>query len=199
MQNSMSKGTNTPATLLAIFNNIILLENEVIEKIEEILEYKVLRKKELLLREGLICNHIYFIEKGLVRSYYTEDDNEVTTWFMKENDLIISVKSFFQQTPSTENLEALEDCELYYIRYQNLSALYIRYHSFDIIGRTLTQHYYILSEERLLNLRKKEAITRYKYLVKYHPQIIIRSPLKYIASYLGITMETLSRLRAKRI
>ncbi|MDI9365588.1 MAG: Crp/Fnr family transcriptional regulator [Flavobacterium sp.] len=195
----MSKQTNIPETLLAIFNSIVPLKTEVLAEIGEILEFKTLKKKELLLKEGQTSKHIYFIEKGLIRSFYTETDAEITTWFMKENDLIISVKSFYMQVPSTESLEAIEDCELYYISHQSLNALYMKCHSFNTIGRILTQHYYMLSEDRLLNLRKKEAITRYKHLLQYHPEIILRSPLKYIASYLGITIETLSRLRAKRI
>ncbi len=195
----MSNTTNMPTVLLQICNAIVPLEDEVIAAIEQALTYKPLKKRELLLKEGQTSKHIYFIESGLIRSFYTEGETEITTWFMKENDLIISVKSFFQQVPSIENLEAVEDCALYYISYKNLDELYTKYQSFNTIGRVLTQHYYIMSEERLLNLRKKEAITRYKYLLQYHPQIIMRCPLKHIASYLGITIETLSRLRAKRI
>jgi len=195
----MIKKTNIPNALLAIFNNIMPLEESLIVEIGEIIEYKTLKKRELLLKEGQTSKHIYFIEKGLIRSFYTDIDTEITTWFMKENDLIISVKSFFMQLPSVESLEAIEDCELYYISYQSLHMLYTKYQSFNTIGRILTQHYYMLSEERLLNLRKKAAISRYKHLLQYHPQIIARSPLKFIASYLGIEMETLSRLKAKRI
>lgn len=195
----MTRSTNIPVALLQICNAITPMQANVVADIEQALEYKFLKKKDLLLKEGQVNKHIYFIEKGLIRSFYTEEDNEITTWFMKENDLIISVKSFFIQAPSTESLEAIEDCDLYYISHKSLNELYNKYQSFNTIGRVLTQHYYMLSEERLLNLRKKEALTRYQHLLQYHPQIAMRSPLKYIAAYLGITIETLSRLRAKRI
>ena len=195
----MNTSTNIPTALLQICNAIVPLQADVIADIELFLEYKFLKKKELLLKEGQVSKHLYFIDKGLIRSFYNENDIEITTWFMKENDLIISVKSFFEQAPSTESLQAIEDCELYYISHKNLNELYEKYQAFNTIGRVLTQHYYMMSEERLLNLRKKEAITRYQHLLQYHPQIAMRFPLKHIASYLGITLETLSRLRAKRI
>jgi CRP-like cAMP-binding protein len=191
--------SNIPQSLLVLFNSIEPLSHEIESEIASLLQHKVVQKKELLLRAGQICKHIYFIEKGLLRSYYFEDDNEVTTWFMKENDLIISVKSFFLQTESVENIEAIEEVSLHYISFDALMKLYNKHHSFCTIGRVLTQHYYIKSEERLLNIHKKEALAKYHYLLQQHPDIISRSPLKHIASYLGITIETLSRLRAKRI
>ncbi len=188
-----------PENLLKIFNSIIPVDELLIAAIEKTLHYKKITKHDILLKQGQVSKYIYFIEKGLIRSYYNEGDTEVTTWFMKETDLIISVKSFFMQVETVETLQALEDCELYFISFESMHHLYKQFNSFNTIGRVLTQHYYMLSEERLLHIRKKDALEKYKHLLIHHPEIVLRSPLKYIASYLGITIETLSRLRAKRI
>ena len=117
---------------------------------------------------------------------------------MKEGDVIISVESFFNQLESKENIQALEDCLLFYVSYDELQYAYQNFPDFNTIGRILTQKYYQLSEQRLYSLRMQRAVERYLFLVDHFPQIIQRVPLKYIASYLGITEETLSRIRAQR-
>lgn len=188
-----------PESLQKVFLSIYPLETEVLTEIIQHLEIKELKKKELLLKQKQVCKHIYFVEKGFLRSFYTEGKTEVTTWFMKENDFIISVQSFFEQKASMESIEAIEDCLLYYISYDNLLYLYQKFHSFALVGLILTQHYYMQSEDRLFNIRKKDVFERYKYLLATHPEIILRCPLKHIASFLGITLETLSRLRGRRI
>ncbi|MBV4356880.1 Crp/Fnr family transcriptional regulator [Pinibacter aurantiacus] len=188
-----------PESLKNILLNLHPLEEEVLNEIAQRLERTELEKKELLLRQKQVCKYIYFIEKGFLRSFYNEGDNEVTTWFMKEHDFIISVKSFFDQQASYESIEAVEDCILYYISYEDLIQLYEKFHSFTFVGLMLTQHYYKQSEDRLFNLRKKDAFERYQYLVETYPEITLRCPLKHIASYLGITLETLSRIRGRKI
>lgn len=160
------------------------------------LKTKHLRRKEILLKKGEICNNIYFIEKGLLRCYYEKNDEEISSWFMKENDVIISVKSFYNRTPSYETIAAIENTIVHGITYMQLEFLYKNYLEFNIIGRLLTTKYYILSEERIYSLRKERARDRYLSLLKTRPDIIKRVPLKYIASYLGITLETLSRIRS---
>lgn len=199
MGNNLENNHLIPITLLNLFNSIIPLDDVIIADISQKLKFTILKKKEILLKIGSICNSIYFIEKGMVRSYYLESENQVTTWFMKENDLIISVKSFFEQTKSNECIEAIEETHLHYISFANLLQLYTKYHTFSLIGLQLTQYYYIKSEERLINLRKKDATAKYKYLLSNHPDILLRCPLTHVASYLNITLETLSRLRGLKI
>ena len=117
---------------------------------------------------------------------------------MKEGDFVISIVSFYTQTPSEEMIETIEDCILWSISYQRLHQLYFQFPEFNWVGRLLTEHYYVLSEQRTQNLRKKTADERYRHLVTSFPDISNRVPLKSIASYLGISFETLSRLRAKK-
>jgi CRP-like cAMP-binding protein len=188
-----------PESLKNILLTIHPLEKEVLDEIAQCLQRIEINKKELLLKQKQVCQYIYFVEKGFLRSFYSEGENEVTTWFMKEHDFIISVKSFFDQQASNESIEAVEDCILYYISYEELMHLYEKFHSFTFVGLMLTQHYYKQSEDRLFNLRKKDAFDRYQYLLETYPEITLRCPLKHIASYLGITLETLSRIRGRKI
>lgn len=110
-----------------------------------------LRKKTILLKEGKVCDRVYFIESGIARAFYFLEAQEITSWFMRENDLIISVYSFFSQKPSYEHIELLEDAILISITYQDLDKLYGQFPEFNYFGRVLTQKYYVRSEERVLS------------------------------------------------
>lgn len=182
--------------LLAYINTIAPLPETLQIHLGSILCEKVIAKKEYLLKAGEICRNICFIRKGIVRCFYHKDNKEVCSWFMKEEDFIISVESFFKQTESFESIQALEDCLLYCIYYQQLKTLYTMFPEFNLIGRILTEKYYILSEQRLFSLRMQRSYERYKFMIDNHREIIQRVPSKYIASYLGVTEETLSRIRS---
>src|ERR1700712_1811866 len=159
------------------------------------LKLVIVPKKGILLKEGKICKNIYFINKGLARCFYIKEDKEVSSWFMKEGDLIISVESFFAQKPSYENIQAIEECELFSISYDELHVIYHKFPEFNYIARVLTEKYYTLSEQRLFSLRMQRASERYAHLMDQSPEIIQRVPSTFIASYLGITLETLSRIK----
>lgn len=164
-----------------------------------ILKTKELRKKDFLLRAGHVCRNVCFIESGLVRCFYAKGDNEVTSWFMKEGDVIISIESFYQQTESYESIQAIEDSILYYISYEQLNYIYKTFPEFNFIGRVLTEKYYTLWAEQLYALRMQQASERYKWLMDHHPELILRVPAKYIASYLGIDETTLSKIKNVRV
>ena len=162
------------------------------------LKERSLTKREIFLSPGEICSKISFITKGLLRSFSINDDGiDTTVWFMKEGDVTISVKSFYERSPGLECIEAIEESTLFYITYDELQEVYFLFPEFNIVGRIITQSYYILSEERLLGIRNKKAIDRYKFLLKYHPEIILRAHSQYIASYLDIDKATLSRLKSR--
>ncbi len=182
--------------LLNMLNSVYPLSDELVQHLGTILITKHLSKKEYLLKRGQVCGYIYFIESGLLRCFYEKNDEQITSWFMKEDDVIISVNSFFKQLPSEESIVAIEDTTIHGIKFEQLQAVYDRFFEFNIVGRILTTKYYILSEERLYSLRKERARDRYLSLLNTQPDIVQRAPLKYIASYLGINLETLSRIRA---
>ena len=118
---------------------------------------------------------------------------------MCEGELIVSVGSFFNQSVSKENIQALEDCLLFYISFDELQFAYQNYPDLNSLGRILTENYYRLSEQKLFSLRMQRAHEKYLFLLDHSPHIVQRVPLKYIASYLGITKETLSRVRSRKI
>lgn len=155
-------------------------------------------QRQLLLQPGQIAHRLYFLETGLVRGFYLKDGKEVTAWFMREGDFVISILSFFSRQPSHEYLQALTPCTLWSLGYEQLQHLYQQFPEFNYIGRVLTEKYYVLSEQRALHLRMLSATERYEKLLLDFPDIFQRVPLKLLASHLGLTPETLSRLRARR-
>ncbi len=180
---------------LQSLNLIYPLSPDLHEHLLDKLKLVILPKKGFLLKEGRICKNIYFINKGLARCFYIKEDKEVSSWFMKEGDLIISVESYFKQQPSYENIQAIEECELFSLSYEELHVIYHNFPEFNFIARVLTEKYYTLSEQRLFSLRMQRASERYALLMNHFPEIIQRVPSTFIASYLGITLETLSRIK----
>jgi CRP-like cAMP-binding protein len=184
-------------SLLHYLTTIYPLSEELLLYLSSILKPKTLSKKEFLLKAGHVCREIYFIEKGLLRCFYIKDALEISSWFMREGDVAISVDSFFQQKESYEAIQALEDCSLYYITYNELQYIYREFPEFNFVGRILTEKYYALSEQRLYSLRMQRAADRYRYLLQSNPDIILRVHSKFIASYLGLEESTLSKIKNK--
>src|SRR5690349_9583032 len=110
--------------LLQFLNSIFPMSTELEEHLRGILKYREIPKKGYLLKAGHTCKTVCFIKKGLLRCFYEKGDTEVCSWFMRDGDVIFAVKSFYSQTPSYESIQALENCELYYITYQELQHIY---------------------------------------------------------------------------
>jgi len=182
--------------LLNILHSIYPLQEGMVEWLTIHLKVKEIRKKEYLLKSGHVCRNVYFIEKGLLRCFYREDHREICSWFMKEGDVIFSVESFYAQVPSYEFIQALEDCSIYYISYPELQEVYSVFPDFNRHGRILTEKYYRYLWNYTYVTRMKRSGERYENLLKHFPDLAGRVPNKYLASYLGITEETLSRIRS---
>ena len=182
--------------IFAYLNTIHPIHVDTKDYLRQYLQLMEVPKKKFILEQGHICRNIYFINSGLLRCFYVREYKEICSWFMKEGDVIISVESFFNQIESNENIQALEDSSLFYLSYEELQFAYEKFPDFNSIGRILTEKYYQICEQRLYSLRMQKAHEKYQFLMKHFPQIIQRVPLKDIASYLGITLETLSRIRA---
>lgn len=183
--------------LLKYLNSIHPLSDNLKEYLSKTLKPKNLAKKDFLLKAGHISRDICFINKGLLRCFYLIDDKEVSSWFMKEGDVAISVKSFFQQRESYESIQAIEQSMLHYITYDELQFVYNTFPEFNFVGRVVTSIYYSLSEDRLYAMRMQRANDRYAYLMQHHSELILRVPSKFLASYLGITEVTLSNIKSK--
>lgn len=155
-----------------------------------------LKKGELLQQAGNLCDSIYYVSKGILRGYITDNDREVTTWITGEHQLISSIRGFLLQQPTQENIEAIEDCRLLAMHGADLQYLYDHFPEFNIVGRRIAEHYYTFAEDRAFICRLSSAAARYDYFFKAHAHLINRIPLMYIASYLGMSNETLSRIRS---
>lgn len=165
-----------------------------LEEHTEIIYYP---KKTKLLKEGQISQHIYFILSGSIRIHsYDREGNNQTSSLLFENDLVLSVFSFFSNKPSVEAIETIEDCEIIRISKKQLEKIYEDFPEFNHFGRRMTEEYYINSEKRIYNLRMLSAKDRYFQFTAENKQVLKRIPLIYIASYLGINLSTLSRIRA---
>lgn len=156
-----------------------------------------INRRKLLLREGDICQHIYFIKSGAVRGYVVEGTHDITTWITVENEMVTSIASLNERAPCTENIQAIEDCELLTLTYDDLEELYHVSPSFNITGRKLLQRYYWDAEQRAFIARLTKAENKYRHFLTRHHHLANRIPLKFISSYLGMTLETLSRIRKK--
>lgn len=153
-------------------------------------------KGHILLKANKVESNVYFIKKGLVRAY-VERDNEVTFWFGKEGETVISMKSYVEEQPGYETIELLEDCELYELKIENLKKMFSEDVNIANWGRKFAENELIKTEERLISKQFKNASERYLDLIKDHPELIQRVQLGHIASYLGITQVSLSRIRAE--
>jgi CRP/FNR family transcriptional regulator, anaerobic regulatory protein len=164
--------------------------------LNEVIVREEIKRKEYLLREGETCRKLYFIEKGLLRSCYTHEGLEICAWFGKERELFTEIKSFFNQQPTTENIQALEPSIVHSINYNSLQNIYDTFPTFNINMRVLTEQNNIFSEQKLVALRLKRANERYNWLKDNFPELILRVSAKYLASYLGITEVTLSVIKS---
>jgi CRP-like cAMP-binding protein len=174
------------------------LTSEAQTAIDESFEEIVLSKNDYLLNEGKTCKYLYFLVQGVARGYYILDGKEITHWFAFENDFVTSLHSFITGEPAVENIQVLEGSILYCISREKLRSLLNRFHEIERMVRIAYEKYYIRLEDRFLNAQFKTASERYDKLIIEAPHIVERVPLGMIASYLGISQETLSRVRGKK-
>lgn len=156
------------------------------------------RPKTLLQEQDKICNRIYFVEKGIARTFYYKNGKDITYWIALENDFVGSMSSYFMREPSNKMVETIENCILWEFEYQKLEGLFSTNQELEKVGRLFANYGISLMEKRFDNLHFNTAQERYDILIKQQPEILQRTPLGMIASYLGITQETLSRVRTQK-
>jgi CRP-like cAMP-binding protein len=167
------------------------------QDLENVLVRVNMPKTSFIINEGIVCNQLYFLEKGCLRGFYNLDGKEVSSWFAFENNFVTSFYSFISRKPSIENIQLIEDCQLWSVSFENLQQLYDRHQDIERMVRIINERYYVMLEERLNSAQFKTAKERYEQLLETSPHMLQRIPLGYIASYLGISQETLSRIRGK--
>lgn len=177
-------------------NQIISLEQPEKEKVENAFKEIILSNGESWVKQGNVCSEVAFVISGKLRSFYYDDSgNEVTCYFATPDEFISSLTSFLTNTPAHENITALEDTILRVISKKELEDLSVIVPKMHIFRRVIAENLFITMEKRIAMLQSQSAHAKYEKMLKEQPEIILSVPLQYIASFLGITPQHLSRLR----
>jgi CRP-like cAMP-binding protein len=166
------------------------------DSLSEVLFCLPLKKGTILLRNGQCCEHFYLLEKGLARVFYYKDGKDVTAWFADEKMIVSAIDSLFTNQPTEYNIELLEDSIVWGLHYTKLESYFVAYPELERVGRLLITQNYLLLDERMKLFAFCDAEERYQRLYEQMPTIFQRVKLRHIASYLGISQEHLSRIRA---
>ena len=161
------------------------------------LQYFQFAKGHVLVKQETVCNYLYFIERGLTRTFYLADGRDITDWISCENSFAVSILSFLARKTDRRIIELLEDSEIWALSFDDLENLCRSHHDIEHLARRLAESGVVQLQQRFDALHFSNAVTRYKTLLETHPDYINRVPLGMLASFLGITQETLSRVRKK--
>lgn len=178
-------------------NGLHTLNSEAKTFLEGCIEETEYRAGQKLLEAAQICRKVYYIKNGLIRAYYLNDGNEVTSRFMEDGYIFTSWLSFYTQQPGHEYAEAIEHTIIESITYEDIQNLYSMFPEININGRKIVEHAFYLSEQRTQLLRKHTAEEKYEIFISESPTLLQRVSQKQIASYLGMNEETLSRVRTR--
>ena len=171
------------------------MTHEELDLLESILVPMKYAKNEMILREGEICTNIYWVVKGLVRQFYYKNEKELTEYMATENNIVMCIESLFLEQPTHLQIKAIEPTVLIALPKADLEAVAMKSVNIQILYRKILEESLILSQIHADMLRFESAQDRYQKLIKRQPQLVLRAPLVYIASYLQMTPETLSRVR----
>lgn len=164
---------------------------------EDAFSFRQVPKKIRLAEEGKIAKELYYIVKGLVRLYYTKNGEEITGYIFREGLFASSYESFLRQVPSIQTLEALEDCDLLVINYKTLEKLYNDLPKMHIVARKVAEQRFINAQAMLSSFILDSPEERYRKFEEQHGDLLLRVPHHMIASYLGITPVSMSRIRKR--
>lgn len=180
--------------LISYIEQIVKLDPESIHALYEYANVEVYRKNQYIVEYGQRCNRIWFLKSGMVRKFYVSEGKEITTWIHTENETFTSLQSYSQNTPANEYLQAMEDTEAISITKQNSEKL-ARFPQFIIFTNVLMEREFVNIDVHTKALSSRDAKGKYEYLREIAPEMVKRAKLGHIASILGVTQETLSRIR----
>lgn len=183
--------------ILEIINSIYQMPQSSMEKLIKHLSKVIYPKGFLILEAGKVETNVFFLEKGIARAYIPVDGKEITFWIGKEGATIVSLKSYVNNQQGYETMELMEDSTLYILKRSDLYELFKEDIHIANWGRKVAELEFLQTEERLIPLLFTTASERYKILLENNPDLLQRMPLECLASYLGITPVSLSRIRAK--
>jgi CRP-like cAMP-binding protein len=189
--------TNAHSPVSIFLNAIYPVHTDAIEIIDRETYPVTIQKGKFLMKPGNTGEFVYLVLKGVIRAYIKEDGKEITTWINEENEIVGSIRSLGLYIASEEYLQAIEDTDLIAIPYRMIEYLYDTFPEANLIGRKILEQSYRDAEERAYISRIPSAEKKYKRFIETRPHLLNRVSLKYIASYLGMTLETLSRVRGR--
>lgn len=175
------------------------MTHDELDILESILVSQKYAKGEMILKEGEICRQFLYIDKGLVRHFYFKHGKEVTEHLGQEQTIVMCIESLFKEEPTKLQVEALEPTTVYALPKADLERVAMHNVNIQILYRKILEESLIISQIHADLVRFETAQDRYKKLCKLCPQVVLRAPLVYIASYLQMTPETLSRVRASTL
>ena len=185
--------------VVSFFNSISTLSAEAVKTFDKHTFPLTVEKQKLVLRPGSTADHFYFIVKGVMRGYIKEEGKSITTWIIAENDIVGSIRTLgTDNNICVEYLQALENCELVAIPIATTEYVFNKFPETNVIGRRIWEFNYKSAEQRAYICRIPAAEKRYLQFLKSYPHLLDRISLKYIASFLGMTLETLSRIRSRQ-
>ena len=184
--------------LLERINQLVLLNPQQQRDLCKKLKVVDVSKDDPLLEKGQICDRLYFVLEGVLRSSCEVDGKDVTRWFSVEGDFASAYFSFVYRQPSEDYILPVTDSKLLSLSYGALQDLSRRDIIWIDLNRRLLEYYYTLLLQRVLAFQTKSTAERYEHLLQEHPEIEDKIPLGYVASYLGMSQETLSRLRSRK-
>ena len=184
-------------SLLQNIENVIKVSEDLKARIISISKAEIVKKGKFIHRPNRVCDKTYFISSGLIRIYYEKGEKEVTDNFAAENEWITSIYSFMKNVPDNCYIQTLEDSELIAINIYELEKCFADFPEMERFGRILISKYFVEQSERIISLQFHTAKERYEYFSKQSANKLGRVPLGMLASHLGITQETLSRVRAE--
>jgi CRP-like cAMP-binding protein len=182
--------------ITAIISHIHHLPESSLEKLMAETKEIAYPRGSLVMSTARVEENIFFIKKGIVRAYANVGDDEVTFWFGKEGDTALSIMSYVALQKSYENIETLEDCIFYQLKTATVKSMFETDLDLANWGRKMMEKELVKTEERLIAMQCKSARGRYEELIEFSPDLLQRVKLTHLASYLGITLVSLSRIRA---
>lgn len=172
------------------------MTHDELDILESVLVPMKFAKGEIILKEGDVCEHLYYVERGLTRQFYFKNGKELTEHIGVEHTIVMCIESLFKEKPTYLQLEALEPTLIYAMPKHRLEEVALHNVNIQILYRKILEESLIISQVHADMLRFETAQDRYLKLCKQSPQVVLRAPLVYVASYLQMTPETLSRVRA---
>ena len=175
------------------------MTHDELDVLESILVPMKFTKGQMILSEGEICKHVYYIERGLIRQFYFKNGKQITEHLGEDRSVFMCIESLFREEPTKLQVEALEPTWVYALPKQKLEQVAVHNVNIQILYRKILEESLITSQVHADLVRFETAQARYKRICKLSPQVILRAPLVYIASYLQMTPETLSRVRSSTL